>query len=34
VKIFRWELINPDAKINYLPQPWPEDGAAMTFSAL
>lgn len=30
----RWELVNPDAKITYLPHPKPADGAEMTFHAL
>ncbi|KAF7077982.1 hypothetical protein CFC21_082464 [Triticum aestivum] len=31
---YEWELINPDAQINYLPHPRPVDGAAMTFRKL
>ncbi|XP_044949643.1 ent-kaurenoic acid oxidase 1-like [Hordeum vulgare subsp. vulgare] len=31
---YEWELLNPDAKINYLPHPRPVDGAAMTFRKL
>lgn len=30
----RWELVNPNAKITYLPHPKPADGAEMTFHAL
>ncbi|XP_044437664.1 ent-kaurenoic acid oxidase 1-like [Aegilops tauschii subsp. strangulata] len=28
---YEWELLNPDAEINYLPHPRPVDGAAMAF---
>uniref|UniRef100_A0A453QPT3 Ent-kaurenoic acid oxidase 1 n=1 Tax=Aegilops tauschii subsp. strangulata TaxID=200361 RepID=A0A453QPT3_AEGTS len=31
---YEWELLNPDAKINYLPQPRPMDGASMAFRKL
>ncbi|VAI27052.1 ent-kaurenoic acid oxidase 1-like [Triticum dicoccoides] len=31
---YEWELLNPDAKVNYLPHPRPLDGAAMTFRKL
>ncbi|XP_077212683.1 ent-kaurenoic acid oxidase 1-like isoform X1 [Tasmannia lanceolata] len=31
---YRWELINPDAKIRYLPHPRPVDGAKMAFHAI
>ncbi|XP_077225239.1 ent-kaurenoic acid oxidase-like, partial [Tasmannia lanceolata] len=31
---YRWELINPDAKIRYLPHPRPVDGAKMAFDAI
>lgn len=30
----RWELINPDAKMVYLPHPKPEDGVMISFSKL
>jgi ent-kaurenoic acid hydroxylase len=30
----RWELLNPDAGIVYLPHPRPTDGAVMSFSEL
>jgi ent-kaurenoic acid hydroxylase len=32
--IFRWELLNPDADIGYLPHPKPVDDVAMTFRKL
>lgn len=28
---FRWELVNPEAKIIYLPHPKPEDGVEIDF---
>lgn len=28
---WRWKLLNPDSKINYLPHPMPADGAKMEF---
>ncbi|CAM0871076.1 unnamed protein product [Alopecurus aequalis] len=31
---YEWELLNPDAEIDYLPHPRPVDGAAMTFRKL
>ncbi|KAF7111403.1 hypothetical protein CFC21_111416 [Triticum aestivum] len=31
---YEWELLNPDAEINYLPHPRPVDGAAMAFRKL
>nr|BAJ98009.1 predicted protein [Hordeum vulgare subsp. vulgare] len=31
---YEWELLNPDAKINYLPHPRPVDGASMAFRTL
>ncbi|CAN6320429.1 unnamed protein product [Urochloa humidicola] len=31
---YKWELLNPDAKITYLPHSKPVDGAAMSFSKL
>ncbi|XP_040384327.1 ent-kaurenoic acid oxidase 1-like isoform X2 [Oryza brachyantha] len=31
---YRWELLNPDAGVAYLPHPRPMDGAAMSFSEL
>ncbi|KAM3214718.1 hypothetical protein ACQJBY_066950 [Aegilops geniculata] len=31
---YEWELLNPDAEINYLPHPRPADGAAMAFRKL
>ncbi|OAY66011.1 Ent-kaurenoic acid oxidase 2 [Ananas comosus] len=31
---YKWKLVNPDAKIKYLPHPLPCDGAVMDFAAL
>ncbi|KAL5725048.1 ent-kaurenoic acid monooxygenase [Ranunculus cassubicifolius] len=31
---YQWELINPDAKIKYLPHPKPEDGVEIAFRAV
>ncbi|KAF9607492.1 hypothetical protein IFM89_036442 [Coptis chinensis] len=31
---YKWELINPDAKITYLPHPRPDDGVEIAFSTL
>ncbi|KAF5179974.1 Cytochrome p450 [Thalictrum thalictroides] len=31
---YKWELINPDAKMMYLPHPKPVDGVQISFSAL
>ncbi|XP_010933628.1 ent-kaurenoic acid oxidase 1 isoform X2 [Elaeis guineensis] len=31
---YKWELLNPKAKLTYTPYPKPVDGAAMTFHAL
>ncbi|KAK1293513.1 Ent-kaurenoic acid oxidase 1 [Acorus calamus] len=31
---YKWELINPDVKITYLPHPRPVDGAMMKFSKI
>ncbi|WOH10489.1 hypothetical protein DCAR_0729958 [Daucus carota subsp. sativus] len=31
---YKWELINPDAKMVYLPHPKPEDGVMISFSKL
>jgi hypothetical protein len=32
--VYRWELLNPDAEIDYLPHPRPVDGAAMKIRKL
>ncbi|PIA27968.1 hypothetical protein AQUCO_07400071v1 [Aquilegia coerulea] len=34
VTCYKWELINPEAKIMYLPHPRPVDGVEIAFSAL
>lgn len=31
---YKWELINPNAKINYLPYPKPEDGGEIAITAI
>ncbi|BBM99983.1 protein MpKAOL2 [Marchantia polymorpha subsp. ruderalis] len=31
---YRWELLNPDAKVDHLPHPRPSDGGPMVFSTL
>uniref|UniRef100_A0A0E0IRI9 Cytochrome P450 n=1 Tax=Oryza nivara TaxID=4536 RepID=A0A0E0IRI9_ORYNI len=31
---YKWELLNPDAGVVYLPHPRPTNGAAMSFSKL
>ncbi|OVA09086.1 Cytochrome P450 [Macleaya cordata] len=31
---YKWELINPDAKVIYLPNPRPEDGVKIKFSTI
>ncbi|XP_071731622.1 ent-kaurenoic acid oxidase 1-like [Rutidosis leptorrhynchoides] len=31
---YKWKLVNPDAKINYLPHPKPEDGVKITIEKL
>ncbi|KAL4199944.1 hypothetical protein AMTRI_Chr03g53850 [Amborella trichopoda] len=31
---YKWELVNPNAKISYLPHPRPVDGAQLKFSAI
>jgi len=31
---YKWQLLNPDAKISYLPNPKPEDGVKISFSKI
>lgn len=31
---FRWELLNPDAELIYLPHPRPVDGVEITFNKI